>query len=80
DKLLGRARATLIFAVQPSDDEVARVVSGLEAIASKKVIPTVRVDKALIGGVVAEMGGRTYDGSLATRLADAQRRMAGEAS
>ncbi|HVN29199.1 MAG TPA: ATP synthase F1 subunit delta [Candidatus Binataceae bacterium] len=77
DEMLGRARATITFAVQPSDGDVARVVTGLEGIAKKKIIPTVKVDAALLGGVVAEFGGKIYDGSLATRLAEAQRRMAG---
>ncbi|HEY6418536.1 MAG TPA: ATP synthase F1 subunit delta [Candidatus Binataceae bacterium] len=79
DTLLGRARATLTFALSPSDFEVARAVAALEKIASKKVIPTVKVDKELLGGVVAELGGKIYDGSLSTRLADARRRLAGEA-
>jgi len=74
---LGRARATLTFAIQPSDAEVARVVGGLEKIAAKKIIPTVRIDPGLLGGVMAELGGKTYDGSLATRLAEAKQRLAG---
>ena len=53
------------------------VVRGLEAIAHKKIIPTVKVDAALLGGVVAELEGKIYDGSLATRLAEAERRLAG---
>lgn len=77
DQMLGRARATVTFAVQPSDTDVARVVAGIEGITKKKIIPTVKVDPALLGGVVAEFGGKIYDGSLATRLAEAQRRLAG---
>lgn len=77
DELLGRARATLTFAVQPDDATIQRVVSGLEAIAGKKIIPTIKVDSSLLGGVTAELGGKIYDGSLAARLAEAQRRMAG---
>jgi len=77
DNNLGRERATLTFAIQPSDAEVARVVSGLERIAAKKIIPTVKIDAALLGGVTAELGGKTYDGSLATRLAEAKQRLAG---
>jgi F-type H+-transporting ATPase subunit delta len=42
-----------------------------------KIIPTVKVDPALLGGVMAELGGRIYDGSLATRLEEAKRRLAG---
>ena len=77
DQAMGRERATLIFAIQPTDGEVARVVSGLETIAKLKIIPTVKVDPALLGGVTAELGGKIYDGSLATRLAEAKRRLAG---
>jgi F-type H+-transporting ATPase subunit delta len=78
DAMLGRARATLTFAVAPGDAEIARVVAGLEGIAGKKIIPTVKVDKDLLGGVVAELGGKIYDGSLATRLAIAKQRLAGQ--
>jgi F-type H+-transporting ATPase subunit delta len=77
DEMLGRARATLTFAVQPSDADVARVVGGLETLASKKIIPTIKVDGALIGGVMAELSGKIYDGSLANRLAEARRQLAG---
>jgi F-type H+-transporting ATPase subunit delta len=77
DQTMGRKRATLTFAIQPTDSEVARVVGGLETIAKLKIIPTVKVDPALLGGVTAELGGKIYDGSLATRLAEAKRRLAG---
>ena len=77
DQAMGRERATLTFAIKPSDAEVARVVSGLERIAALKIIPTVKIDPALLGGVTAELGGKIYDGSLATRLAEAKRRLAG---
>ena len=52
-------------------------MAGLEAIAHKKIIPTVKIDEALLGGVIVELEGKTYDGSLANRLAEAQRRLAG---
>jgi F-type H+-transporting ATPase subunit delta len=77
DDLMGRVRATLTFARPPYDAELAQVMAGLEAIAHKKIIPTVNVDGALLGGVIVELEGKTYDGSLATRLAEAQRRLAG---
>ena len=77
DDLMGRARATLTFAYQPTDADLARVVGGLEAIAHKKIIPTTKVDASLVGGVVAELEGKIYDGSLSTRLAEAERRLSG---
>jgi F-type H+-transporting ATPase subunit delta len=77
DQRLGRARATLIFALPPGSDEVARVVEGLAAIARRTIIPTIKVDGTLLGGVVAELEGKTYDGSLATMIAEAERRLVG---
>ena len=77
DALLGRARATLIFAREPGEPDVEAVVRGLEAMAGKTVIATVKVDQRLLGGVVAELEGKIYDGSLATRLSEAERRLVG---
>jgi F-type H+-transporting ATPase subunit delta len=77
DDLLGRARCTLTFALQPSEASLKKIIAGLEAIAHKKIIPTINLDGSLIGGVVAELEGKTYDGSLAARLAEAQHRLIG---
>jgi len=57
--------------------KLARKGSALGAIARKTIIPTIKIDPALLGGVVAELEGRTYDGSLATRLAEAQQKLSG---
>ena len=76
DDLMGRTRAVLTFAQPPNDRELAQVLGGLAAIAHKQILPTVNVDAALIGGVVVELEGKTYDGSLASRLAQAARRLA----
>ena len=75
DSRLGRARASITFATQPTGSELARVVEGLEKISGKKVLATVNVDPGLIGGVVAELEGRTYDSSLATRLEVLERQL-----
>lgn len=77
DLLLGRARATLTFAREPKPEDIEAVVRGLEAMVRKTVIATVKLDQALLGGVVAELEGKIYDGSLATRLSEAERRLAG---
>src|ERR1700677_127530 len=77
DDLLGRARCTLTFAQPPTDEGLHKILAGLEAIAHKTIIPTINIDGSLIGGVVAELEGKTYDGSLATRLAEAQHRLVG---
>jgi F-type H+-transporting ATPase subunit delta len=77
DVLLGRARATLTFAREPKAQDADAVVRGLEAMVRKSVIATVKVDQSLLGGVVAELEGKIYDGSLATRLSEAARRLVG---
>jgi len=77
DELMGRARATLIFATQPSDADIQRLVGQLERIAHKKIMPTIKIDRALLGGAIVELEGKTYDGSLTSQLTEAQRRLAG---
>ncbi|HTT76587.1 MAG TPA: ATP synthase F1 subunit delta [Candidatus Binataceae bacterium] len=77
DDLLGRARCILTFAQPPADGDLRKIIAGLGAIVHKTVIPTINIDASLIGGVVAELEGKTYDGSLAARLADAQHRLIG---
>jgi F-type H+-transporting ATPase subunit delta len=77
DELMGRTRATLVFAAQPSDADIRRVTSRLEQIVRKKIIPTIKIDQSLLGGVIAEVEGKTYDGSLNSRLTEAQQRLAG---
>jgi F-type H+-transporting ATPase subunit delta len=77
DELMGRARPTLIFATEPTDADLRRIVEQLERIAHKRIIPTIKVDQALLGGAIVELEGKTYDGSLTSQLAEAQRRLAG---
>jgi F-type H+-transporting ATPase subunit delta len=68
DQHLGRARAALVFAMPPSDEQVEAVKTALQERTGKQIIATVSVDPALLGGVVAEVEGRTYDASLATAI------------
>jgi F-type H+-transporting ATPase subunit delta len=77
DELMGRARATLIFAIQPRDADSRRIVEQLERVVQKRIIPTIKVDEALLGGAIVELEGKTYDGSLTSQLTEAQRRLAG---
>ena len=77
DDLMGRARATLVFAAQPGDADIRRITDKLEQIAHKKIISTVKIDQALLGGVVVELESKTYDGSLSSRLSEAQQQLAG---
>ena len=75
--MLAAVLLPLTFARAPEAQDTEAVVRGLEVMVRKTVIPTVKVDESLLGGVVAELEGKIYDGSLATRLSEAQRRMMG---
>jgi F-type H+-transporting ATPase subunit delta len=75
DRHLGRARAMLTFAAPPGDADLAAVVEALERLSGKKIIAQVNVDPKLIGGVVAELEGRTYDASVANQLEVLQREL-----
>jgi F-type H+-transporting ATPase subunit delta len=77
DDLVGRARATMTFAIQPNDRDVQRIANRFEQLVHKKIIPTIKVDATLIGGVIVELEGKTYDGSLLNQLREAQLRLVG---
>jgi F-type H+-transporting ATPase subunit delta len=54
-------------------DEITRV---FERITAKRVIATTEIDPELIAGVVVEVDGRVYDGSVRTQLEKLHRQMA----
>jgi F-type H+-transporting ATPase subunit delta len=68
DDELGRVRARVVSAVEMSAEEETAVTAALERVTGKKVIAERSVDPALLGGVVVEVGGKVYDGSLRTQL------------
>jgi F-type H+-transporting ATPase subunit delta len=68
DEEKGRVRLALRTAVQLTDVQLRLLVDTFARITGKEVIPTVTVDPALLGGVVAEAQGRVYDGSVRTQL------------
>ncbi|HLH76181.1 MAG TPA: ATP synthase F1 subunit delta [Candidatus Binataceae bacterium] len=72
DRHLGRVRAQLTFAIAPTPEQTSAVVAALEARSGKRVLATVKIDPNLLGGVMAEVEGRTYDASLATAMARLQ--------
>ncbi|MEA3544704.1 MAG: F0F1 ATP synthase subunit delta, partial [Thermodesulfobacteriota bacterium] len=44
------------------------IQKGLEKQTGKQVVLSVEIDKSLIGGIQAEMGGKLFDGSVKTQL------------
>ena len=78
DREIGRARVTIRSAAPLTDAQRAE----LEALArrltgSREVVVSTQVEPELLGGVVLDVGGTVYDGSVKTQLARLATRMAG---
>src|SRR5262245_54142053 len=72
-------RAELTSAVPLPPDRVQAIEASLAAASGAKVVITPSVDPTLLGGVVAKLGSRVYDGSVARHLARIRARLvAGE--
>jgi F-type H+-transporting ATPase subunit delta len=68
DELSGVVRPTLTTAMPLDDQQVDAIRDALAKSTGKKVVLTVEVDAALIGGVVAKIGDKVLDGSVKTQL------------
>jgi F-type H+-transporting ATPase subunit delta len=77
DRALGRVRARVRSARPLSDESWQRINEVFERQSGKQVIAEVGVDPELLGGVVVEVAGRVFDGSLRTRLERLERSLAG---
>ncbi len=64
----GRLRLGVRTAVQLTDAQLRLLVETFARITGREVISTVTIDPALLGGVVAEVQGKVYDGSVRTQL------------
>ena len=68
DQKLGRVRARVISAI-PLDEAAAREIAGkLAGAARAEVILDRQVDPSILGGVIAQVGSLTYDGSVRAQL------------
>jgi F-type H+-transporting ATPase subunit delta len=65
----GIAEATVTTAVPISDAEAARIGDYLGRLVGKRVVVHRQVDPSIIGGLVARVGDRLINGSVAARLA-----------
>ena len=75
DAVENRVHAEVTLAKQPSDDETAAIAASLGKTLGKEVVPHVRVDPSIIGGVVVKFGDTVMDGSVKRRLAMLRTRM-----
>ena len=64
----GRVTAEVISARPLEIAQLTEITVALEKLSGKKVTVTKREDESLLGGVVAKLGDKVYDGSLRTQL------------
>ncbi|MBA4394071.1 MAG: ATP synthase F1 subunit delta, partial [Desulfobacca sp.] len=68
DELSNIKRAMVTTAVQLSEDIIQRIQAALKEVVQKEVVVTVNQDPSILGGIVAQVGDLTLDGSLRTQL------------
>lgn len=73
DQKLGRVRARVISAVPLAEAAAQEIAAKLAQAARAEVILDRAVDPAILGGVIAEVGSFTYDGSVRTQLEELRR-------
>jgi F-type H+-transporting ATPase subunit delta len=76
DRELGRVRVGIRAAVPLSDETEKQVTALARRLAGKDVMVSSEVDPELLGGLVLDVGGTVYDGSVRTRLTRMSRIMA----
>jgi F-type H+-transporting ATPase subunit delta len=68
DEMTGRVRAVITSATELSDEMKERLEKQFSTMLGKKVLASVKVDPAIIGGVVVRVGDTVYDISVANKL------------
>lgn len=80
DDELRRARITIRSAVPLTDPQHADLIALFARLTGKQIVPTVVLEPELLGGVVVEVEGKVYDGSVRTQLDRLARELTGTAS
>ncbi|MFC1834539.1 F0F1 ATP synthase subunit delta [Thermodesulfobacteriota bacterium] len=68
DEINGITRAEVTSAQSLGEDELNRVIGVLSEISGKQVLVTPKVDPGLLGGLVAKVGDKVFDGTIRTQL------------
>jgi F-type H+-transporting ATPase subunit delta len=80
DDELGRVRIAIRSAQPLEPAQQADLIAAFARLTGKEVIPGEVVDANLLGGVVVEVEGKVYDGSVRSQLERLERQLAGAAS
>lgn len=68
DERLNRVKATVTSAIPLPDPVLEQLKARLHVVTGKEVYLQSRLDPTILGGLVAQVGGTIYDGSLKTQL------------
>ena len=68
DERLGRQRVTVTTAVPLAEAELARIADFVAQLSGREVALTTRVDDAILGGLIIQIGDRLLDGSTSSAL------------
>lgn len=68
DEHLGRIHVQVMLAREPDERTEQEIASELSRLLGRRVIPHVRVQPQILGGIVVRYGDRVMDGSLRRRL------------
>jgi F-type H+-transporting ATPase subunit delta len=77
DEDAGRVRATATTAIALTPEQKESLTRDLSAGLGKEVRLEERIDPAVIGGIVVQVGDRVIDSSVATRLRQLRSRLVG---
>jgi F-type H+-transporting ATPase subunit delta len=77
DQKLGRVRALVTSATPLEAADLGRVVATFEEKTGKKVLAETAVDESLLGGVIVDIEGQVFDGSLRNQLKALAAKIAG---
>ena len=75
DRQQGRQRVEITTAVTLEPPEVERIAAFVSELIGREVVVTPRVDEAILGGLVVQIGDRLLDGSARARLAELRERL-----
>lgn len=75
DTRMGRVRGTVTSATLLGDAQLVAIKAQLETLTQRKVVLDTKVDPTILGGIVATVGSRTYDGSLRSQLREMGRQL-----
>jgi F-type H+-transporting ATPase subunit delta len=77
DQTLGRVRIAIRTARPLDTSQQEQIVGAFARLTGKQVLPTVTADPELLGGVLVEIDGKIYDGSVRTQLQRLAKALAG---